>query len=342
MSAKFELPLTIKNRLLKKYRESSIKTFTTSIKRIYVNAYDPPINQYKPQVLYDFDYISKYISKSIPLVSQKNIVAAILAVIKVEDNPSPPQEVISNYEKLFNKLASKVTESVQYKEPSQSEEENWISYKEVYRKFEQVQSQINNPEFQNRIKIVTSSPSTIHLKYSDLAIYQHYIILAFYIYLPPLRSEEYYNTIILTVCNTPDKYSQLIKATKRNIIDLENNKLVSGIYKTSDKYGLRVIDLPQQLVKIIKTWYRLTYTFSNQNLLFNLNTYKPLTQQAFTEQMFRIFSPNRISSSMLRKIFISEFLAKNPSAQERKKLAHTMGHSLEMQEFIYSRFKSKK
>ena len=77
---------------------------------------------------------------------------------------------------------------------------------------------------------------------------------------------------------------------------------------------------------------------NNPNLLVNIQSKKPLTQQAMTAYLNRIFQPKKISSSMLRKIYISDIIAKRASKQERKKLALEMKHSLAAQTFVYGRF----
>ena len=66
-----------------------------------------------------------------------------------------------------------------------------------------------------------------------------------------------------------------------------------------------------------------------------------MSQQGFTSLMNSIFKPYKISSSMMRKIFISDFLASKPSADLRKKVANQMAHALDTQEFIYQRFVDK-
>lgn len=322
-----KLPNHIKNKLILKYRKSSIRTFELNIKRILENTYpeeSPP--EYSQENLTDVKSVTKYIKSLASKPMQKTLIAAILAVLKAE--AKPPQIIISQYEKIFKNLARVTENELKYKEPTKEEKRNWTSYQTV----------INiKKQYKKRVKEEIDLTST-QFTAQQLSLYQKYLILSLYTYLPPLRSEEFYNTIIMTVCTSPSKYKQIINSTQKNIIDLKNKKLVSGIYKTSKKYGTRIIELPDKLVKIIKQWYMMTPP-EIQNLLINPTTLTPMTQQGMTEVLNRIFQPKKISSSMLRKIYISDILLTMKDAKLRKKLALTMGHSIDAQEFTYSRFK---
>jgi integrase len=140
--------------------------------------------------------------------------------------------------------------------------------------------------------------------------------------------------------DNPNDYKRLLNITQKNIFDLKNNKFIIGQYKTEKTHGIRFITIPKKLIQIVEKWYQIT---DSKNLIPNLKEKDvPMTQQAFTDLLFRIFQPKNISTSMLRKIYISDKL-KNSSFRndpvKRKKLAHEMGHTLETQEFIYNRFK---
>lgn len=314
-----DVPSPLAKTLLKKYKASSIKAFSINIKRLLKELFNRKI--YDPKYLYNTKKVKDYILALPKLSIQKNMTASILAFLKADLDT--PQEVLNQYQALFKSLVKQAESAFKYKPPSQTEEENWIPYSKVQ-------------QLQKRYKEITSKfDFSANFTYHQKQQYQKYLVLSLYTYIPPLRGEEYTNAIIVSV-SSPKLYDCLTKATKKNIMDIKHHKFVSAFYKTSSTYGTRIIDVPNPLVKIVRTWFQIT---GNQNLLLNLQTNQPFTQQAFTAFLNRIFEPNRISTSMLRKIYISNKLKTLRDPAKRKKLAHIMGHSLETQEFIYTRFK---
>ena len=310
-----EFPKPTLKELQKKYKDSSIRTLSNSIKKIHKEIFN--VETYDPKLLYKYTKIIKWIKSNIEKQSsQKNLLAAILAFIKAE--PDTPEEIISKYKEYFNTFAKKVETDRKYIEPTQKEKDNWIPYSDVKKKFNEIKKEIKKNKNKN--------------------LFQKYLALAFYNYLPPLRGEEYYNTVIINNCSD-GSYENLLKLTKRNILDITNKKLVSYYYKTANVYGLRIIDLPKPLIDIVKESQILNdfnhFLFPNHQSV----RPSPMSQPAFTNLLFRIFDPNKISTSMLRKIYISDILKKMKEPNKRKELAYIMGHSIDAQEFTYSRFK---
>jgi len=100
--------------------------------------------------------------------------------------------------------------------------------------------------------------------------------------------------------------------------------------------GTKVLVMPPVIEKICTVWSNIN---EGPNFIVNTKNGNMLTQQAFTGLLNRIFAPHKVSSSMLRKIYISSFLNSNPSVKQRKELAKIMGHQIGLQEFVYSRFR---
>lgn len=316
-----EFPKSIIKELQKKYKDSSIKTLSNSIKKIHSELFKT--DKYNSNLLYKYTTVIKWIKNNIDKQSsQKNLLAAVLAFIKAE--PDTPDQIIQKYQEYFNTFAKKVETDRKYIEPTKKEKDNWIPYSQIKKKFNSLKKEIKNKKNFN-------SPA-------DKSLFQKYLVLAFYSFLPPLRGEEYYNTVIVNNCSD-GSYENLLKLTKRNILDITNKKIVSYYYKTANVYGLRIIDIPKQVIDIIKQ-SQIINDF-NHFLFPNLTSVRPepMSQPAFTGMLFRIFDPNKISTSMIRKIYISDILKKMKDPKKRKELAFIMGHSIDAQEFTYSRFK---
>jgi hypothetical protein len=104
-------------------------------------------------------------------------------------------------------------------------------------------------------------------------------------------------------------------------------------YKTKKAYGQKILTLPPELVEIVESWYCQN---DKQKLLFFNQKNEMFTESSFSNFMYSIFN-KKISSSMLRKIYITTQLKKNLSLEEREYLANLMCHSVLEQEFYYKK-----
>ena len=355
------LPTSIYESLLGKFKESSVRTYDTQIRRIFTNAFDSAPFDFK--CLEDFDKVHKYLDSLDKVSIKKSLTQAVINVFKVVDinNTALPK-----YQALFKDYAFTHTDTYLYKMPTQNEMDNVVTFADVRDKFTHYKSLVAKD--MKSAKTSTTSNTSKSKKNNANAIDKHlylrYVVLGLYTYIPPLRGQDYYNTRIITnndiinltkeidndndndKDNDKDKiiYAALLKKLKSNFLHIDNMNLVIGDYKTQNVYGNRIIDIPKELHEPLLTWSKIN---DSGYLIPNIATGNKMSQQGFTDLLWRIFSPKKVSTSMLRKIYISEILAEKEKtmAKEdfinfRKKLAHSMAHSLSTQEFVYSRFKN--
>lgn len=313
------LPEDVKKTLEKKYRPSTIRTMDNNIKRIFINALKT--EKYNTKELYEVDKIKSYLGEQ-GLGIRKTLVANILGLLKLQTKPKTPKKILTKWEKYFDEICKEYADKSKYKESSEKEVKNHMSMDEIRGLLESYEDNIKNIEEKEELKT------------RDMITYEKYIVLLLYTTLPPLRSEDYYK-MLLTI------------SKKENYINLKTGIMYVKVYKTSKTYGTRKINLPKKIVETLKKWVELQKKFNRElETVYLMPTIgskltKPQSQQGFTDLLNRIFKPKKISSSMLRKIYISEMIDKRLSPEERKKITKIMGHSLEMQEFIYSRFSDK-
>lgn len=309
------LPENVIKSLEKKYRPSTIKTMNNNIKRIFINALKK--EEYKTEDLYELQKIKPYLEEQ-KLGMRKTLTANILGLLKLQ-KPKTPKKIIKQWEKYFDDICKEYADKSKYKESSEKEIANHMSMDEI-------KSILN--AYKEKAKIIEKKDT---LKMADMITYEKYIILYLYTTLPPLRSEDYYN-MLLTI------------SKKHNYINLKSKVMYIKVYKTSKTYGTRKINISNELRDVLKSWLELQKRYNPEIELVYLmptvssNLTKSQSQQGFTDLLNRIFHPKKISSGMLRKIYISEMIDKSLSPDERKEITKIMGHSLEMQEFIYSRF----
>ena len=126
---------------------------------------------------------------------------------------------------------------------------------------------------------------------TDITDIQNYILLCLTtgIYIPPRRSADW---VIKWRNYTDDE----------NYIDLKKKQFVFNCYKTVKTYGACAIDIPKELLAIIKKYLKLLPE-GQDNLLFN-RTGKALGQSDIAHRLNSVFGKN-ISTSMLRHIYLT-------------------------------------
>jgi len=144
------------------------------------------------------------------------------------------------------------------------------------------------------------------------------LVLALYTLIPPLRQQDYLNLPVF------DKAPKTKSKRPVNYMDLRNKVLVIGNHKTSDSNGEKIIDLPDELIAIIRKYLR--YEESSVIL--------PMTSSNFTKYFQRHF--NGLSPQVLRKAFVSQY-ANGMSVEERFKLGRLMGHKISTSQLQYNK-----
>lgn len=222
----------------------------------------------------------------------------------------------------YGKEMKTVNDIIQNKEKEHiatpKEKENMISRAEIKAVIDNLKSQLDK-----------SAPKRDAYSYLDL--FQKYMVVNLYYLIPPLRNdfigcEVYDNPIWL-----PD--------TNKNYIYLNTGELVLNRYKTSKKYGKNnITKLPEELVKIVRNWIEIRNIVypglvDNPELLIN-KFLQPMSQVSLTQYLNRIFTRN-ISTTMLRKSYLSEKYPVTHTTSEMQRDADAMKHSIAVQQTIY-------
>lgn len=71
------------------------------------------------------------------------------------------------------------------------------------------------------------------------------------------------------------------------------------MYKTSNKYGLQIREVPSEVNNIIKKWLKIN---KGDYMLFSTNK-NPLSSSQISRMLNKIFDGKKISVDMLRHIF---------------------------------------
>ena len=289
-----------------------------SIKDNSLNAYIISLNKLAHELykdIFDSDQLKmfaknkKYLEK-LNIHTRKNLVAAIVVSVKSIDKFPP--NIRGKYEKYMKELIGNVDKEYSKNKKSDKEKKNWISYKEIIDKINEL------------MKLTININKKTDITRKDLDIFQQLLILSLYTLIPPQRN-NFANTII---CIKEDECND----NKFNYIILSKKEFVINNYKTKKTYGIKKIKLPQNIVNLIKIWVKINPTHF---LLINTTNKTCMKPNGLTKYLNKIFLPKKVSTTILRKLYLTNKYPITNSFEEMLKDADIMGHSVNTQQSIY-------
>ena len=282
---------------------ASLKTYVSNIDKIYRELFNKMWFD-KLKRLYKTKKVSVYL-KTLKDTTSKNVLTSIIVALSTDSGT--PEEVLKYYKDLLVKKNTIFMKQYQNHELSQKDRDNWITSKEI----RDIKKKLSKKVRYMKVKTATAE---------QIDQLQHYVVLSLYTDLKPLRN-NFCDTLLT---KDPDLVSDKnVLCTTSGIFHLKD-------YKTRKTYGNKDIKLPKKLVNICKKWARYNKT---GYLLINTKTLKPVTSNGVTKLLNKVFYPKKISSTLLRKIYLSEKY--NPQEQEDD--ADLMGHSKSVQQLIYTK-----
>jgi len=304
----------------RKLRASSINAYASNLNKLHKLMFDG-------EEISDLDFLKdrKKVMKTIEdkkLSTRKTYLAAIVVALMAFEKD---EKLISPYRDDMEALAKKFNDDMEKQKKSETQDKNWVSLAALRKVMRKYRNELNEKGiFKKEYDDLTNK---------EFDLLQKWIVASLYILddNPPLR-----NNYIMNVISNKD-YEKLSEKEKeeRNytVVKSRNNKFFSlGNYKTSGKYGTKIIPVGKKLNSALNIWLKFNKT---GHLLLNSKR-EPMTANGLTKYLQKTFSPTgkNISSSMIRHIFISEkFPAQN---DEKEKVAEKMGHSVE-QQTLYSK-----
>lgn len=254
-----------------------------------------------------------YLKKKYTKKTYKSYITSIIVYRKALGSDT------QDYDSELKKANTEIEQEYDTNKASPKEASNTITRYEIGKLIEYFDS-----------KLSITVPLKGNVTYFDR--FQQYLVLNLYYLIPPLRN-DYVN---LEVHEKPVKDD--LQDTEKNYIFLSKKQLVLNRYKTSKAYGKTTIDLPSELVGVIREWIKSREIIYPQlvdepQLLITRNL-TPMNQVNLTQYLNRIFGRN-ISTTMLRKSYLSEKYPVIHSKEEMKKDAKAMQHSVETQQTVY-------
>jgi hypothetical protein len=149
------------------------------------------------------------------------------------------------------------------------------------------------------------------------------LVLSLFVLQPPRRSKDYF------LMKVVPKYNEDMS---KDFNYYDGDKMYMNNYKTNKTYGTQIIDVPNELVSVIQSYYPMKGNFEPFFLL--QKDGKPLAENGITRILNRSFGKN-ISSSMLRNIYLSSKYQGTEKAMDKD--AKAMGTSKDMLSNVYTK-----
>lgn len=302
-------------------KDSSILDYLRNIKKISKELFETD----KPTVSYfaDYDSVAEYMDGISNPFSRKMMATSIIVLIETS---KIKKEVKDKYREYQKKLAMYNDRVYRENEKSPKEETNWISRQEIQEVIDASLSKArDSTKFTNR---------------QQADFFQQYLVLNLYFQLPPIRN-DYANVKVINEEVKEKKGGEICGIDKDfNYVNFFDNTLYLCVYKTAKFYGTQKIPIPENLLAIIKEYEvvkkeKLKYT--GDFMLVNTTNLTKMTSNTLTKYLNKIFKPKKVSTTILRKVYLSEKYPISHSMREMEMDAKCMGHDILTARKIYTK-----
>jgi len=270
--------------------ENTIRTYTSLLRSLYYKHHEKG-SEMNFKWFNDQDTIIEHL-KNMPAASRKTTYSALVCI--ADDN--------EKYRKVMMEDANNYNKMIKTQTKTEKQETNWKSYDEIKKIYES-----------NYAKAKPLLNSKDELNKKDYAMLEDFIILSLTsgYWIPPRRSTDW------------------VELKIKNYNPKEDNCIVKGNfvfnkYKTAKFYHEQIIPIPKGLKLILAKYIK----HNKSEWLINDHNGNKMTNVKLSQRLNKIFDGLKISTSMLRHIYLSDKLKDIPKLQELEQMAHDMGHSV--------------
>jgi integrase len=267
---------------------SSVKTYVSILSNLHKNlkAVGESLDWFNHEEKEIMDFLSEK-----PSQTRKSVLSALF-VLTGNDA----------YRKLMLEDCGVVNAAYKEQKKSTKESENWISTEQI--------QQIYNGLLE---KVQAMFKRNMVGDYPTIMQFWLVALLGGVAGIPPRRSLDYG---LMKIRGYDPKTDNFYKA----------GRFYFNRYKTADKYGLQVLDVPKDLQALLRKWMKIN---DSDYLLFSSNK-RPLSSPQINRILNKVFD-KRVSVDMLRHIYLTNHYKDMPSLKDMETLAADMGHSVNQQ-----------
>ena len=237
-----------------------------------------------------------------------------------------PDSVIKTLEKKMYELADEVNSSYATNKMSEKVAENWASLSDLKEKVEYLKQKLPEPNYIDT--------------YKEYIALMRYLCLLIHVHLP-LRNDLADARLMEALPHEDDidGNSNYIIINKRSL----KGQIHLYAYKTRGAYGVKVLDIPKEVVReIVYYWDAIKRESYTKNAWFikKNGVDAPITRVTYTKMLNAIFSRDdiKVSSTQIRRAVVTEVYAPDPDEYKKKQdLANVMGHSSATASLVYAK-----
>tara|TARA_R110000868_G_scaffold5903_3_gene34359 strand:- start:2488 stop:3483 length:996 start_codon:yes stop_codon:yes gene_type:complete len=297
-------------------KESTIKMYERNLKKLKTlfeaDNYD---------FLEDVEKVQKMLSDK-HYSTQRNYWNSIIILLMAINHDKKYDKLLKEYEALRDAGNKQYEDDNATGKISEKQSKNFVELKEVEAMVDEIGKEIADKKIKKKGDLTSK----------DKALLQVWVILKIHLK-QPMRNELGGGTEAIM----KSRYNKLTKKEKEdnNYLVVEKSKMwwVMNNYKTSKTYLEKKIDIPKDLEKVLRLYIRI----NGMGVLFKSSTGAPLSRNAISQLLIKTsksrMDGRSISTTLLRKIVLSDMFQDNKEAQE--KMAKITGHSVETMNKVY-------
>ena len=262
--------------------------------------------------------------------SRRNSYNAIIVLLMALNHDDKYTELIEKYDKIRNELNSQYDEEMSSGKISEKQKNNFVEYEKIEEMIKTMENEIKSKGLKKKSELTGKDKEL-------LMVYTLYNMLIRI----PTRNDMSGQKLI-----SKTQFNKLTDEDKKttNYLVKEKNKMfgVYNEYKTSRKYGQKIIDIPKDLEKILNMYIRKTGKKVG-DVLFVSSTGNPLSRNMISQLLMKTskkyLNGASVSTTLMRKIVASKHFGEGSEFAElkekQKELASKMGHSVATMEKSY-------
>lgn len=310
------------------YKESTIRSYVNSIYNVlhYFGLKTLPSEKvsswFKLPLFFDlFEHVKN--------LSKRNYLGSIISLLKLRGEESDP--LFEDLSKSRDSFSDQYSRIVEKGELTQTEELNWVDFDVLANIYPKVKDYFERIGFFKKGKMKHSSKD---YSPSEIKKIKDSVIVSIYTY--PFFDKEGNFGILRNLISTLHLWNgkKKLPDIKKNYFRLSKGKgeFVLQNHKTERTHGTIMIELPDEITQILKSW-TIFCEIGNGDRLF------PGMEKIYITNLLQGFFKKhvgkKLSTQMLRKIYISGRFGKQHTDQAET--ASNMGHSTNTQQSVYSK-----
>ena len=274
-------------------KENSLSAYLTALRKIYRTVEDndnydsPSFNNAGFLKKKHFNKVMEFLN-TLKLPTRKNYLAAILVALTANDKEEP---IIQEYRNHLETIATEYQEQISSKKKSDKLSNNWATMAELKKIIIRYKRIIREKKLESKETFNNS----------DFDLYQRYLVGSLYTLLPPVRN-DYADMKVISFKD----YNKLKDKNKNYLVIVGKTKkfFSFGAYKTSEVYGVKMVQIPAPLNKIINNWLK----YNKTGYFIISKQKKPITDNGLTKLLYKTFADTgkNIGSTIIRHIYLSE------------------------------------